>query len=405
MSTLSIGRVGLDLSLDPSSMRVTGAGDRTVVIAGEIAPTSAAEATSLRNELYRMSEIEDMIVPVTFSPDPTINGYYRLVSVMVDIVETSLSGWYPFSVTLDRAGSDGRIGIQARTNGGLRSNEHGITTGTYEPLSCAPPGFFAHDHGGLVWGSFNRATPDGNVKCWYIGDFDIDPIYSLAASDYYNGAAQIEVGSTLRVLAGLDCENEPADWRLSNGLVRVSPNATLPERWDISIYPGYGSVWDAAKTYKFLVNGTEVDAWDSVSVIKNGPEVVVIRLLNGISNRLTVDITLKRGHRNVEFRVNRDAGATFKIMRATNEAGTAFTGGVRATSNDADGNRYVIGTSETPNATDTTAGGLQSDSQQTWDFFISSELHGSGAAAPDDATSLVAQYHGYVSEVLSLVVR
>lgn len=402
MSTLSIGRIGLDLDLDPASIRITAAYDRTIVITGEIAPASAAEAITIRNELYRMTEIEGLILPVVFSSDPTLNGYYRLVSAMVDVIETSLSGWYPFSIALDRVGADSRIAIQARTVGGLRVNEHSITTGTYEPLSVAPPGFFTHDHAGLAWTSFTRTTDDGNVTCFQITDFDVDPIFSLPVANYYKGGAKAEIGTTLRVLAGLDCENLPKNWRIGNGLIRVTPNATNG-RLEVSHYDG--TSWETAKIYQFKIAGTEVGDWQSVSVMKNDPSIVVIRLQAGTTSRLTLDLTLKRGHRIVEGRVNRDVSSTFEVLRNTTEAATAITGGIRATSNDGDGNRYVIASNEVPGSKDTTNGGITSDSQTVWSFFIGSEIGGSGAAAPDDADSLVKQFHGYVAETMNLVIR
>ncbi len=85
------------------------------------------------------------------------------------------------------------------------------------------------------------------------------------------------------------------------------------------------------------------------------------------------------------------------------EAGTALTGALRATVNDGDGNRYVIGSSAAMTKDTTNGGILNSSTATAFPFFIGSAIAGSGAVAGDAPADLVNQYHGYLTEVVQPV--
>ena len=72
-------------------------------------------------------------------------------------------------------------------------------------------------------------------------------------------------------------------------------------------------------------------------------------------------------------------------------AGGSGVAAVRATTNDGDGNRYVVGCAKTF-VSDLATGGLSIASTTVLDFFIGSEIAGTAAVAGDTADDLVGQY-------------
>jgi len=78
-------------------------------------------------------------------------------------------------------------------------------------------------------------------------------------------------------------------------------------------------------------------------------------------------------------------------------AGTNVTGGIRVTSNDANGNRVVMAMAAA-HTTDTATTSIQNTSTATsGNFGLGVELGGSSAAAGNQAAQLVDQYFGAVS--------
>ena len=401
--TLTIGRLGFNISLDPSALQMTGSRSQLLRISGEISPATAAEATYLRDELYRMTESEVVVVPVTLSTDPTTDGFYEIVSSAIQVRVVSLSGWYPFAVNLARYGSDGRIGFESRLSGGLRANDHSILAGSEAPFHAVPAAATAYDPGATIPASITRVGDGASAAVYRDVALASDPLWSVPAGSFYNLAAAVESGATLRVLAGLDSENLPDDWRLGNGLLRITPNGTNGR---IDVQHHDGTSWETVKTYQVLDGGAEVGQWDVFSVIRNDPAGCTIRLLRSVSGGgvVTLDLTLRRGSRYVECRINKGTSTTFKVVRSTTEAGTSFTSGIRATVNDGDGNRYILASSKTTTK-DTTNGGLEKASVSTWDFMIGSIIAGASAQAGDQQADLVLQYHGYLVETMAPVKR
>ena len=399
--SLQIGRVGIDLTLDPMTVQLTGLG--TVNFAGEVSLDDAVQARSLRDELHRMVDNDDLILPVVWTADASFDGYYRVLGANLNLGIASLNGWYPFTCQLERMGSDGLIAIESRLQVGLRANAHSITLGSSEPIHGVPDTHKAYNPDTATPTTMTRTLADGTVRVFRDMPQNIDPVWGIAAANFYKSACQIEVGVTLRVVAGLDADNLPDDWRINNAAVRVSPNGTSG-RLDVAHFDG--TIWETAKVWEVRVGGTEVGQWDNFSVLRNDASTVIVRLNRRDSEVtvVTLDLTLKRGSRFVEARITRNVAAAFKIVRNTTEAATTLTGAIRATVNDGDGNRYVLGSSKAV-TDDLVEGGITSASLIGWDFFIGSAIAGSSAVAGDAPADLVNQYHGYVTEVMNPVRR
>ena len=125
-------------------------------------------------------------------------------------------------------------------------------------------------------------------------------------------------------------------------------------------------------------------------------------------------MTLRRGSRFVEcvyhwtgsaviLRVGRNVTEASSVM----DTPTGATGplGIRATSNDGDGNRFVVGTN-VAHTNDLTNGTLVTTAAaNVHRFFIGSEIGGTGAAANDDDTDLQLQWVGQFNERTRAVLR
>jgi hypothetical protein len=410
MGALTIGRVGLDLDLEATDLRLTSRQDSLLQIRGEVAPANSGEATSIRDELSKMAD-EGLILPVTLSSDPTIDGFYELSDVTLDVGIASLSGYYPFRASLRRLGSEGKIAIESRLTVGLRSNDHSINFGTSEPFwSAADIGDNTVELGAASGLTTLNRSASGSLTIVIYRDVPntlLSIIHGQDAGNYYSGAAVVEVGATLRVVSGRDSENQPMNWRLSNGLIRVSPDGTNGR---LSVEHFDGTVWETAKVYTLEEGGAEIGQWDYLAILRNDPAAVTIRLVERQAGAAPVylDLTLRRGSRFIEGYLARQkdtATTSWNVEHTTAEAGTSLTGALRATANDADGNRYVIGSSKTMTK-DTTQGGIAPTTNATnFPFFIGSAVAGSGAVAGDTPADLVNQYHGYLTETLTAVQR
>ena len=103
-----------------------------------------------------------------------------------------------------------------------------------------------------------------------------------------------------------------------------------------------------------------------------------------------------------EVYVQHQFGTTLKLVRATAEATTAFTGYLRSTAADGNGHRLIIGSTRTFTA-DNVSGGLSKAATPVLDAFVAIEP--AGAAAGDLAAQLWAQYLGAASETVKGVRR
>jgi hypothetical protein len=158
---------------------------------------------------------------------------------------------------------------------------------------------------------------------------------------------------------------------------------------------------------------------NSLTVLRNSVEETDIRLSLATSAGTTVgivllDLSLRRGDRLVRLYVSSATTLTFKLARDSVEAATAITygavtlGGIRATADDGDGNRYIILSVQraTP-ANDLTNGAItQGATGLMADYAIGSEIGGSTATPGlDDAVTVAKQYIAAQSESQRIVPR
>lgn len=438
MAILTVGRLGFDVELDhPASWEETrNDTDRELTVQGYIKSTLAT-AKYLRTELL---EQQNQLVAVTYTGDDYFDGYFWLASARVSTILGSYrAGLFPFELTFMRLGSSSRVELQSLLTYTTLTNDFGIIGSgdlneASEAWHAVPASHFLYE-GNANLGSVLRASEDGNIRVYrqvQIGsvaatdDATPDPTWGIAPSDFYDGAARIKVDGKLRT--GLDVSNLPNNWELSNGIIKVSRISATASRIDVAQWDG--GAYATAKTYKLMEfndatpSGVEITTWQTFTILRNDPECCIVRLIAdnaivGGALRQYLDLTLRRGSAAVYCHWTHRTGdptTDLKIVRATAEAATTVTPpgasgptGIRATSNDADGNRYVLGTRHTHTA-DTTEGGLRRENiteatGSFFHFFIGSEINGSSATTGNDAVSLMEQYFGWISEKVRAVLR
>jgi hypothetical protein len=417
MGALTIGRVGLDIDLDhPAKWQESRSlEERDMTVSGFLLADSVTNTKIIRSELL---EQQGKLIAVTYSLDSHFDGFYILGDVKIDTVPVSYlrRGLFRYEVGLFRIGGESRVELQSNLTGTVLVNDHGLLEAETRPF-VAP----AIGHLSFAWvvnsvTKFTRATEDGTITVYTSdGDFLSDASWGADPATYYSGACELRTGSPLRLRSGLDVPNDPSNWQIDNGLIRVGPETGNTGRIEVECYDGVS--WESLKDISFdYAAGTKLADFDFFSVSRNDPESVIVRLVSqtGASafNRDVVDLQIRRGAPFLIGVWNSDRAAdAMKVMRDTTEASTAVTPsgasgdvGVRATSNDGDGNRFIIYTPQT-HTNDLTEGGVSVAAADQIRFAIGHEIGGSGAAANDAAGPLGLQYMGYFGERVRAVWR
>jgi hypothetical protein len=127
--------------------------------------------------------------------------------------------------------------------------------------------------------------------------------------------------------------------------------------------------------------GSAITTWDAATLLRNDPEMTVLRLMKGQNpGRATLDLTLRRGSRTIEGYLQVGTSATLAAYLATAETNTsvAASGYVTATNDDPDGNKFVAGSARTFTAHP--SGGVIKAAVTGLDFWIGVVAAGGGGA-------------------------
>ena len=354
--SFTVGRASLPV--DPSS--ATWNGD-TLTIEGWISPTVANDtnqAYAIRQQLLGLVDNDDETVfPCTFSVDPDWDGFYTAESVRVEgrpgLMETQ--GRMPYTLVLRRVGGFTAPQFECIATTVTATNSHGLPTATSGIVAVpgtdlfeasTPTGFDGSVGASLIT---SRSNSDG-LLAYALSTPSGTPfrfLWSTSPAYYYEGSARFEqsYGGTYYPLHGTQIQPVSSPWRISNGNVRVTLTDTA-----ISVAHYDGSAWDTAKLWTL---GTASSALTLVAVkyvrlVRNTPEEVIVRCgfhieASSRGSLSTIDISLRRGCRWAAFAISSSYTSDWYINASPNEAGTALTGGFRATATDAAGNRYVVG--------------------------------------------------------------
>lgn len=392
--TITVGRLAVREDFTISATN----GDTVTIKGQESAPPLSLLEIERRRE--DMLGLEGMFLPATFTSKARLNGFYRVASAKAEYAnfQGNPVGTLDWTLELTRLGTESEIDHESRLSGPLtRNTSHAVTGDRW----LAPP----LGHYGLWAGSASPTvvtrTGSEGAMLVYRGVPATHPRWGSTPGGYLAGSVRFLDGSAA-VRSGVNFTPAATGWELHNGLVSVAVSA--PGTFDVKAFTG--GAW-RSKTWVLSADGTPLDLPASVTLLRNEPEQVVLRLLwasTAAPGRTTADITLRRGSRFAEVYVQRNVAATLRIARSAVEAGSAGTGYVRATADDGDGNRYVVGSAQAFTA-DVVNGAISKAAAGTWDFFVGVAAGGAAAVSGDQPDHLMAQYLGSPNELVVPVRR
>jgi len=411
--SMTIGRCAITEDPDAGSLRQRG--DEVSfdsMIVGSSVDEMKARVQQLRG---LMDNVDETVFPFTWSEDSTFDGFYT--DIRVDVSDAPVmytTGACPFSITMRRVAVNPTFEIVASYV--ERTNSSSMGAGAARPALAIP--YAGNEYG---WsGATNRETRtvgDGSASSiWWQQNGNAAPVassflrWSASAASFYVGAASVEVshGGTFYPVHGNAVAGD-ATWRLSNGLLRISKGSTTGNL-KVEAYDGT-SAWDSIE-YRFGAAGSLfAQALSGFVVLRNTPECCVVRFLSstagaGVDTQY-VTLTLHRGAYYVECTQHSITGTAYAHMveRATAEAATAVTSGIRATANDAAGNKYLL-FSTVATTNDLVQGRIQATaSQVVWSFMIGIVINGAATYVYNTETQTRYQYGIPVTASQRVVVR
>jgi len=387
--TVSIGRMVMR-----EDFGVSETDERVMTLSGqESVPRLTAAQVATRREDFL--GIAGQLVPVVFTTKTYLNGFYQVQDTSGDVTD-----WedpmrvFKWQCSLLRQGTESEVDIESRLSGAMtRANNFSVIG---ERVHAPAIGHLAYWSDATVTSAVTRTAEDGAIKVYRGLGLKVSPRWAITPQAYSAGRVRVLVDSQERAATAVRCS--PTTWELSNGLIRVRPGAAL----DIAAYTG--GAWNT-KTWDVLNAGVTLAPFSYATVLDNRYESATVRLTKSLATgRVFVDLTLRRGFRFVEIYVQAEFGATLKVARASTEAGTnSLAGTVVASANDANGNKYIVGSARTFVAD--LNGGISIAATAVLDAFVGVVAGGTGAVAGDAAADLQKQYLGAPAELVQAVRR
>lgn len=395
-----------DASGAPSTSSPTG---RTLKLVGQESVPAAREiaTTSDQLEAWRsdLAGLVGSFVSVTFTDKVGLNGYYTVTDSTADLQnwegEQQTLTW---QVDLNRVGTDFEVDIESRLTGTTRNNSFSLSGTRWHSPSIGHYAYYTAQ--GNTPSVVNRVGADG-THVVYVGlpaSLTTIPRWGCAVTNYMNGRAYFLDQNGIERSGILFTPGNPTSWTLVNGLLKITP---VPSGSGVIRLQTYNSPagYAASKTWDFRFNGTTLGPPQAISLLRNEPEIVVLRMVFAYqtTTRILCDLTLRRGARHVEVFLQSQASGQFKVVRAVAETGTSATGYVFASSADAAGDIYIVGSalSATP---DLVNGGISSSASVVYmDAMVGAQVNTS--AAGDLVADLYNQYLATPSELVQGVRR
>lgn len=420
--TLTLGRCS-GLRPGPGYPKIDG--DR-VSIQGYVLAANMDALRGARQQLLGLVDNEDEeVVPCIWASDPTFDGYYRPVSVDVEQLGVTRGRNSRFAATLQRLRDYAAPMFEVTVQSALRANAAGITA----PAHIAMAGLRVTAQGALLLpaalvGATALSSPQPGPPffdpAWTLDRRTLTTFlsagtqyqFSAPPSLFYAGACIIErlYGSTWVQVSGRTIPaTTQGQWRISNGLMRLTlglADSTSPAVLEHFDSAG-GGAWESVNVQCNNTGGAgspglgwvQSGATSRVEILRNSPEQVIVRH-SSFDNQFT--FSLQRGALHVVYTVKHPGGVaiptTEGVKFASVTASTAITAGIRSTSADAGGNRWLLAS---PHAitTDLVNGSIRLTATQTVPatFAMGCEYNGASAISGNTAAEVVSQFMGAVS--------
>lgn len=402
--TVQVGRLQLREMYDVASKFNMNTGAATVEVEGEESypPLTRAEWAARREDIVGLT---GMFVPVTFTNAAEHDGYYRVTDAGAEVTDwtrasapagSGQGGRFRWNLKLELIGPANAVDLESRLAAPGRANDFAQAGERWHAPSVGAYAYTTPD--GLPSGSVARTSEDGALTVYRGVPDTASARWGAALTNYPGGRCRVTLDGLERTGTGWRVTTPATGWQISNGLIRVTPSTTF----SIQAYDGAG--WSTAKIWNVMRSLT-IMVPEAMSVIRNDFEAVTVRLADTRTpGRNLLDITLRRGSRFIECYLQTDSSGTLAAQRDAPEAGTAGTGYVAATANDADGDRYIVGSARSHTAL-AAQGGIEKAAVTALDFYVGIVLGGGSAAAGDAAADLQAQYIGAGAEMVTGVRR
>lgn len=438
MAVLTIGRAFDGIDVYPAEL--SWSGESLTITGNVLIPTGTSNADDVlaatRDRVAALVGNEDEeVVPVTYSVDSTIDGYYRVESAQIGYpLHTQVTNGAPFQVQLTRFGGGSMPQVELYTVQGARANSHSITTTT---LSGSTDYYRQHVPAASVdfWCGVQstsvatRVTASGGLTSWTTMGLPSSFVssYTVAPGDYYDGACEIRTAygsATSQLVTGRFAPRSFDGMILSNGLVRAFLHPSVDTAFELEVYDGSqwenlasGVGWRIEHDY----GGGSSHSWDlstaSVQILVNRPERCTIRLVMAEAatvaqfGRVWIDLTVRRGETHVGGTVRSDTmgslGGVVALEPTSSVAATALTGGVRASTTDLpEGNRAVWAIANgTPSLTGASGRLVQTTGNSITPFMVGFELGGSSSTDINNAQDILYQWYNTKTETQRVVLR
>jgi hypothetical protein len=393
--TLTIGRA---TGLRPEkAVRFAGDG---LDIRGTIIGANTAEMQARRQQILGLVDNDDeLVVPVTFEADTNLDGYYRVRSARVEPLGVIDSATARFDVSLERvAGYRNPLIELIFTGVEIPGVASGFTTPLIWPQTWQQadtnqtPANSRTTETGVVWYGQNLAGPGSYA-------------FNTPPANYYDASVRLEglYGATWYPMTGTQGLSAAASLRLNNGLVRFT--MTAGAQLVLEVFTG--GAWRTLSTNFRLVQASNTLTVPSqVRIVRNGPEQATIRvqlsrpLTTASAYSTVLDVTLRRGFVHVDM-VATLGQSTFSYEAVTNTASTQVSANtfLRQTSNDVNGNRWIIG-SKRSGTLDLTNGRWSqtlSGAIEVAPLSLGVEIGGSGSVTPNTATTIGQEMGGFMA--------
>lgn len=423
MSGLLIGRIvdwsvlGTIESVAVTSESFTLSGNITV------AGNEIEKAKAVRDQIVGLTDIGEEFVPLRLEADPTLDGMVKVRAASVSLNKGALElGRFPWSITADRVPGGALPNVESPLIGGYRTNGS-VTSATVVPWHAVPAATLDYYDGLSAFnpGAYTLPSATGDIA-YYLLDDGLrrqTARYALPPANWYDGAACIEQaypdGNYYNAIGRLMYSGlSSTGWRLTNGIVRISPSATAGAL-DLQMWEA--GAWGDIHTFSLGANDGVVtysaNRINTVSILRNAPEECRVRLTVGLesggsdyAHRTVLDLRLRRGARVVECRWSTFGTAMLgDVGTEPAEAGTAFAsalGGVTNTA-DAQGNTALIAN---PSPGTFAAGSSRfttTTPSLAWSFGLGIVQNGSFATLPWRANDLQYEYLAPFGERVTVV--
>lgn len=410
--TLSIGRFGLNPTLQ--SARAWNTGGDSIKVAGRFKGDTLADSLALRAQLDGLVDNPDEdAVPIVWSADPSVNGWYRVTGASCAMVGASLAhGLFEFTVDAVRIAP--APGHESAVTGRLVPNAHGISAST--PWHAAPPGARGYEWPQGTTDHVNRGSADGSIPWRGASSYGRNTArWLLAPADAYKAACTLLVAGKPVVGHQLPAGHD-ADWELRNGLVWCRPSATHPGMIEVDHWRAV-SDGDSGRTgyrrFRFrFVSSTYGTSLTDLHVLHNAPHRVTVRLNMGPDtppSSRTLDLTIRRGSSWLYGLLVPVGGSPNDWKVATDgtiSGATATTGDSGLAWTDGGASRIIVSAAD--HTIDLTGAGLaqvSGDPDAVMDFGIGRAAPGADGATYGTTSSQVRQYLAAMAEHPRVVQR